>query len=647
MELHSAYSPLSLRHIEPEGWLRAYLERQRHGLTGHLEVAGYPFNSPTWSQPSFASQGHAHWWPYEQAGYWIDGLVRCGHLLRDPFLLQKAQEPIDYVLKHPDKDGYLGPKGIKEPMDQSRWAHAVFFRAMTAHHSATGDDRIVAALQRHYLSNTSPHSFHREIANLETVLWTYEKTGDKRLLQHAVDAYDEFNKLPIDETVDAMLSAERSRDHGVSYNEVAKIGAIMYKYTGNERYLQATENAFRKMEKHSMLLDGVPSSSERLRDRNPLDSHETCDIADYTWSIGHLLEITGKSEYADKIERACFNAAPGAVTPDFKALQYFSCANQVIAHDRSNHNIFHAGIHWMAYRPNPGTECCAGNVHRIMPNFAARMWMRDTTGGIVAALYGPSRITFRPEHAKSDVTIVEETGYPFTEEISFRIQCDEAVQFPLVLRIPGWCRAAELYMNGIRQKRRFKAGTFFTLARTFQPNDRITLVLPMELKLSYWPHGGMGIERGPLVYALAIEEEGHSKQVKGQTSKDFPAWELRPASRWNYALALDERNLADVEVLQGPLSDNPWTLTTAPVELRVPARLVKNWRLIKTKWTEREYHVPGAVRIDWFQGDYEFTPDLPDPETLRDRLGKDVEMIRLVPYGCTNLRLSVFPHVAP
>ncbi len=647
MKLHAAYSAVSLRQIEPEGWLRAFLERQRHGLTGHLEVAGYPFNAPTWDQPGVTSRGSEHWWPYEQAGYWIDGLVRCGHLLRDPFLLEKACGPIEYVLKHADKDGYLGPKGIKEPVNQNRWAHAVFFRSLTAHHGATGDERIVAALQKHYLSGTSPHSWHREVANLETVLWTYEKTGDKRLLQHAIAAYDEFNTLPIDETVPSMLTATPSRDHGVSYNEMAKIGAIMYKYTGNARFLKATENAFRKMERASMLIDGVPSSSERLRGKDPLDSHETCDIADYTWSVGHLLEITGKAGYADKIERACFNAAPGAVTPDFRALQYFSCPNQLVAHDTSNHNIFHSGGHWMAYRPNPGTECCAGNVHRIMPNYAARMWMRDAHGGIVAALYGPGRVTFRPAGSRSDVTIVEETGYPFTDEIAFRIQCDKPVQFPLVLRIPGWCRAAELYVNGVRQKGRLAPGRFVTLTREFAPSDRITLVLPMELKLSHWPHGGVGIERGPLVYALAVEEKAHAKQVKGQTAKGFPAWELRPASPWNYALALDDRHLDSVEVVQGPMSDNPWTTATAPVELRVPARRVRNWRLNKTRWAEREYHVPGAVKIDWFEGDYEFTPDLPDPATLRERLDTKVEMIRLVPYGCTNLRLTVFPHAAP
>ena len=146
----------------------------------------------------------------------------------------------------------------------------------------------------------------------------------------------------------------------MTFNETAKLAAVLYLYTGKSEYLSAVEHAYKKVDRWYMLLDGVHSSTEGMRGIDPLQSHETCDIADYTWALGYLLMATGKSEYADDIERACLNAAPGAVTKDFKALQYFSCPNQVVADRTSNHNEFSHGSAWMSYRPNPERNAVRG-----------------------------------------------------------------------------------------------------------------------------------------------------------------------------------------------------------------------------------------------------------------------------------------------
>ena len=339
-----------LTSVQPRGWLRQYLEHQRDGLTGHIEAAGFPYNTGAWMMPMINIKGYPSWWPYEQTAYWIDGLARCGYLLGDPGLIARATSQIDCVLEHADSDGYLGPAFMKPATEYNRWPHSIFFRALMAHASASGDVRIVPALQQHYLSNSSPHSGYREVCNIEAMLWTYQQSGDERLLDQAVHAFQEYNRIypKSDTSLASLFSDSIPSEHGVTYNETAKLGAILYLYTGNETYLQASINAYRKIDHHHMLVDGINSSTEGLRGKDPLDSHETCDIADYTWSAGYLMMATGSAEYADKIERACFNAAPGAVTRDFKAMQYFSCPNQVIATTTSNHNIFFRGFDWMS-----------------------------------------------------------------------------------------------------------------------------------------------------------------------------------------------------------------------------------------------------------------------------------------------------------
>ncbi len=95
----------------------------------------------------------------------------------------------------------------------------------------------------------------------------------------------------------------------------------------------------------------------------------------------------------------------------------------------------------------------------------------------------------------------------------------------------------------------------------------------------------------------------------------------------------------NVQVIQRPVSPDPWSLENAPVQLLVPARKVRNWKLVKRKTVES--FIDG--RVQKIKGNFTLTPPLPDPVSLPQRLGKTLQTIRLVPYGCTNLRLSVFP----
>lgn len=649
MNRHFIFRDIALRDVQPEGWVRGYLETQARGLTGNMAAAGYPFDTAGWGGGARVMHKTGDgWWPYEQTGYWTDGALRCAHLLRDQHLLAKAVQPVEFTLKHAGKNGFLGVKFLARPGLMNQWVHAVFFRAIMAHHSATGQRRFVEAMRRHFHSKTSDYTHSREICCIEAMLYTYEHTGDAALLALAKRAYAGFcKKFPNHDTaLTNQLSDKRATAHGVTYNEMGKIPAILYLHTGNRQYLKAAQNAWAKMDRDQMLVDGIPSSSEHLRGKDPLDSHETCVIADYTWSAGYLLLATGDAAYADKIERACFNAAPGAIRKDFKALQYFSCPNQVVADHSSNHNEFSRGLKWMSFRPNPGTECCPGQVNRIMPNFAARQWLRTGSGGVVAALYGPSRYTGKLGRSQEEVTIVEETTYPFSEQIEFSIRCARPVRFPFLLRIPHWCAAPMLTLNGAPVKLSCKPGSFVTLDREFAPNDRLSLLLPMQLKLTRWPGGGVAVERGPLVYSLSIKEDWRHDPAEERQSQEFPAWDLYAASPWNYALCVDEANLEQtVEIVRNPPHGNPWTLDGAPLELRVPARRVKGWNVLRRKMvktTQWDAKANAQVLVP-LKGDFRLTPPLPAPETLPERLAETVETIRLVPYGCTQLRITIFP----
>ena len=666
---YGVYSEGMIDRIQPEGWLKEILERQAEGLSGHPEAMAYPYNSVLWAgelERDSQSRG-ADWWRFEQTAYYLDGIARLGFLLDDERFLSVWQENIDYVLAHPlpAKPG-LSEEEAREQLTRGRrpmnfdaqvsadpraqermqrmqeqmqariarqlpiltadrpegrlgpetgsmaWPWAVFFRAVKAYYEATGDPRIPEAMEKNYLSYPMEElAQDRYVVNVEGILWTYSLTGNPALLDLAVAAWEKGDSNVTQENA---LDDSEFHMHGVTMNELLKIPLLLYAYTGEQKYLDAALHAEAKMEAPNMLIDGINSSSEALAGNDPLASHETCDIADYTWTMGYYLMTTGDGQWADRIEKGIFNGGLGAITKDFKSMQYFSCPNQFISTGNSDHNRFKYGLTWMQYRPIHETECCIGNLHRYMPNYVARMWMLDKNNQPVAALYGPSSVDYDLGKGVT-VHIEEKTAYPFEEQVRFEFTflkngkpTEKAYKMDFTYRIPGWVAGEE-------------AG-YRTFSREWKTGDSFTVKLPMHVEIVDNPVTGASVQRGPIVYAYAIpadvkEDTAVYDNLAGKVSAnpDFKSWTMTPAGKWNYALV--ESGLDGLQVEKTGAEGFPFDLDSVPVKIRVPVVGVKGWTLKENR----------------------FTPAL--PETVKPE--GPATYIDLVPYGATTLRLTIFP----
>jgi len=131
----TVFSKIKITDIHPKGWIREFLERQLSGLTGHIEVAGYPFNTSMWAGEKIEGSPEA-WWPYEQTSYYIDGVHRLGLLLDDSALVEKARRNMKYVLDHIDSSGRILTKLTGK---WCRWPYAPFFRNFMTEYEITGD----------------------------------------------------------------------------------------------------------------------------------------------------------------------------------------------------------------------------------------------------------------------------------------------------------------------------------------------------------------------------------------------------------------------------------------------------------------------------------------------------------------------------
>jgi hypothetical protein len=117
--------------------------------------------------------------------------------------------------------------------------------------------------------------------------------------------------------------------------------------------------------------------------------------------------------------------------------------------------------------------------------------------------YSEATATFRL--GGNDVTLKEETDYPFGEQISFTIGSTRPAGFALRLRIPAWAEGARVELNGKAAGDPPAAGSYYEIEREWKEGDRIELHLPMEYQ---WVRGTLEQEgraallRGPLVFVL-------------------------------------------------------------------------------------------------------------------------------------------------
>lgn len=603
--------------IKAEGWMKEVLTTQRNGLTGHIQVAGAPFDKEGWGDA--AQKKMDRWEDFEQTGYWADGALRCGYFIDDQELVRRVKEWVDFQIDHPKEDGFIGPDL------HNLWPHVVFFRVIMAEYSRNPSPRIVKALSNHYKNAARSQTLiktggpewdfnERTMLHIEMLCWLYQQTNDSFFIDKAEDTYKVFCSRKSPFTMQAFLSDEVPVVHSVSSFETLKIPVILYISTGKKEYLDAAIHGIQKVYKYHGLADGIPSGNEAHDGNMPNEVHETCCVSDAQWALGYFLQATGDVQWADLMEKICFNAAFSVVWKDFKSLQYYSSPNQVIARNNSSSCIYVGGQDRMAYKVAHGPACCNGNMNRMIPLFCSRQWMKKGDNGIAAALYAPSSYTTRLKGSKNEITIQEETNYPFEETIRFKMQMKRSTAFSFWLRIPQWCKEASITINGQATQIVCHAGTFAEVQRKFSNGDIIELKLPMRAKSVSMPYAGVAFERGPLVFSLNVKAKEEITETREHEGIKFQSRILTPLSEWNYAPVDTET----IEVVNSNDYNDLWNPETTPVRLKVKAVTVRNWQLYRDNFTP---YMPSVI------------------------LKGEEKVLELVPVGTTVLRMTVFPDI--
>ena len=624
------FTVLPLGSVRAEGWLLRQLEKQRDGLTGHAEELYDDIGASDW----LTNAGRGGQYAWERGPYYAKGLVALALTLDDAALKAKARRWVEAALASQRADGDFGPK------KDNWWANMIVLHYLRDWAEATVDGRVEPFLRRYFayqaarlpvhpLRSDSAWAACRVGDELEVVLWLYDRTKDESLIP--------FANLLLSQASDWTAYyheggdgrwAEGYRMHIVNFMQGLKLPSLKSRLTNDPRDRTAYDAAF-DPQGWAMRMHGRPdrmlNGTEPLSGRAAAEGTELCAIAERILSCREVVATTGNPCAADDLEVVAFNSLPAALGDDGRGIRYYLVLNQPNCRVEGR-NGFECNERGDAVTPGPdsGYGCCRSNFHFAWPKFVQSLWMRKADG-LAAVAYAPSCVS------NECATIRTGGSYPFGDDVRLDILAAKGGEWPLFVRIPDWCGAAKVAVNGAEVPA-VRSGEFLRLSRNWRSGDRVELAFPSEITVEKGIHDSLSVRRGPLVYAFSPCAEVVPSAAK-PNREGFPVREYRATEAWNLALGATADGAALANVAFTPSA-------TAPDDPFVHG--AKSCFVTVVDAGRTDYAGWGTYRPDR-GGLFALRLIEPPPSPVAARRVGEVTRVDLVPLGSTQVRITLFP----
>ena len=629
--------------IHSEGFLKEQMERGKNGMAGHLfELEPGMINDP-FINKSFVKawgDGDQSGWGAEISGNYWTGYIQFAFTLNDPEMIEKATWWVDTMLKKQKADGYLGTYYEEDAAiyeDYNAWGTSCALRGLIAFYEATGREDVIDAVYRCLLWFCDKWSGDKKTSYvggsiIEPMVFVHKIKNDQRLVDFCID-YLEYlcNHNLFDVSYKHMLEKEirYNSTHTAGLGVQVRLPALVYSVTGNKDLLDATERRLAQAHEKCTHITGAPvSDSEYLGPVSSTAESEYCSFAFYNATYSYLACITGKAMYGEYMERMFYNAAQGARKKDERAIAYLSAPNQLYATDNSSKAMFDMQV----YAPCYPVSCCPVNAVAVVPEFVRGTILHDDADNVYVYVYAPCKLCDEKR------ALQVQTLYPFRNNAKIKLDCNG--EFSLYLRVPQWSTKTCVTVNGKTFDAVPKDG-FICINREWKKQDEVEITFDAKveiIKIDDSDAAGkhpIAIKYGPLVYSYHPEEQWNP--IKGTPMTELPeGW-----SWFNVTPVHVEADDHDAHNRMGLRRYQiSWNVALdeniSPDDVTV--ELVENdgyaWEAPKIKLHTHCYKAPYLCA--------------PYPTKTHEPHGAYQEVteklpLELVPYGCTNLRVTYFP----
>ena len=287
--------------------------------------------------------------------------------------------------------------------------------------------------------------------------------------------------------------------------------------TGDETLLAACERLWKNLTERRMYVTGSLGSAAFSEGctydydlPNDTAYAETCAAIGLVFWMHRMVQATGDSRYADTMERALYNGVLSGVSLDGGRFFYANPLEVVPEAYAERPDLFGRSSTTATRQPWFDCACCPPNVARLMASLGEYIYS-TSPGAAYVHLYTPSCVVLDIDG--QNVTLEQETDYPWDGHVRLTITPDRAATFGLALRLPEWCPAATVEVNGAAFEPNQVSG-YLVIEREWAAGDLVTYSMAMPaMRLHSHPAvrataGMVALQRGPLVYCLEEIDNG-------------------------------------------------------------------------------------------------------------------------------------------